>query len=152
MKTDSSHLLEQLSVDNMQQELCSIVNAVKVNRPNISPRLAERVSSWYQLKTRVAVLQKIVQYIINKRRLHSMVITIDDQNKAERLIVYKLQNRVFIDELQTCRYSSGVKKTSRLYRLNPVLDFFGILRVGGRINKATLNDDRKHPLILSSSE
>ena len=40
-----------------------------------------------------------------------------------------------------------VKKTSHLYKLDPLLDG-GLLKVGGRIGRATVSDDVKHPIIV----
>ncbi|XP_057694376.1 uncharacterized protein LOC130917223 [Corythoichthys intestinalis] len=38
-----------------------------------------------------------------------------------------------------------------LMKLNPVLDKDGLLRIGGRLSSAELNEDEKHPLIIPSS-
>jgi len=44
--------------------------------------------------------------------------------------------------------SKPISKKSRLLRLNPFLDSAELLRVGGRISKAQIPDDRKCPFIL----
>ena len=41
-----------------------------------------------------------------------------------------------------------LKKTSVLYKLDPYMDDYGLLRVGGRIDKCNLPHDVKHPVIL----
>jgi len=42
----------------------------------------------------------------------------------------------------------SLKKTSCMYRLDPFLDADGILRVGGRLRRANMPEDVKHPAIL----
>ena len=41
-----------------------------------------------------------------------------------------------------------LKKTSTLRTLDPFLDSDGVIRVGGRIRKATLSESLKNPVIL----
>ena len=42
-----------------------------------------------------------------------------------------------------------IKKSSRLYQLDPVLEQNGLLRVGGRLGKSRMFPDGfKHPVIL----
>ncbi len=51
---------------------------------------------------------------------------------------------------QLKRGSNGIKKDSSLYRLDPVLDG-ELLRVGGRLRKASMPIEFKHPIILSKN-
>ena len=44
--------------------------------------------------------------------------------------------------------NKGLKKSSSLYRLDPFLDKDGILRVGGRLRKASIPQGIRHPIIL----
>lgn len=41
-----------------------------------------------------------------------------------------------------------MKRTSHLYRLDPILEE-GVLRVGGRLSRAAMPDEARHPAILS---
>ena len=43
---------------------------------------------------------------------------------------------------------SVVEKQSSIYWLDPFLDSGGILRVGGRMNRAQLDMNVKHPIVL----
>jgi hypothetical protein len=43
-----------------------------------------------------------------------------------------------------------VPTASQLATLTPVLDTFGIIRVGGRLQHSSLPEDVKHPIVLSS--
>ena len=46
------------------------------------------------------------------------------------------------------REAKVIKKTSRLYKLDPYIDDNGLIRVGGRIRQADLHLDTLHPVIL----
>lgn len=41
-----------------------------------------------------------------------------------------------------------MKRTSHLYRLDPILEE-GVLRVGGRLSRAAMPDEARHPVILA---
>ncbi|KAK0154146.1 hypothetical protein N1851_003770 [Merluccius polli] len=72
-----------------------------------------------------------------------------DVTRAELSIIQYVQHQQFKDEIASLQ--SGVKtisKDSPLYRLDPVMDG-EILRVGGRLSKASLPVESKRPAILS---
>lgn len=41
-----------------------------------------------------------------------------------------------------------LKKGSQLYKLDPFIDDNKIMRVGGRLRRANIDEDMKHPVIL----
>ena len=57
-------------------------------------------------------------------------------SKSKILRIYSLQK------------GENVKGNSHIYKLNPVLDD-GVLRVGGRLSKAAMPGESKHPVILA---
>lgn len=91
-------------------------------------------------------------------------ITIEEMNKAEREILTHVQKENFKEEIATPRVASvivervgaakqrkpQVKKSSRIFKLDPQLTD-GLLCVGGRLEKAPVNRDTKHPIILPAS-
>lgn len=90
-------------------------------------------------------------------------ITLQELNEAEMAIIKCVQLQTFGKEIraintvtslerndrrnQEKRKKSEIKKTSSIYELNPFLSE-GILRVGGRLAKANLPEETKHPFIL----
>ncbi|KAK3738623.1 hypothetical protein QZH41_009490, partial [Actinostola sp. cb2023] len=54
----------------------------------------------------------------------------------------------FLDRQATKLRNANLKKCSSLYRLDPYLDDDGLLRVGGRLRRANLEEELKHPVIL----
>jgi len=60
-----------------------------------------------------------------------------------------VQQSAFQDDI--ARLQDGKPVTSRLKRLSPFLDKSGLLRVGGRLQNATLQYEAKHPILLPKS-
>jgi len=90
--------------------------------------------------------------------------TVDEMCQAEIVILRLLQSEAFEKEMRILRScaidgsamdrdlakqrNSSMKTTSSLYQLDPFLDSHGILRLGGRIKRADVPYDLKHPVIL----
>ena len=91
-------------------------------------------------------------------------ITVDEVHQAEIVILRLLQSEAFEKEMKILRSfvmdesatdrglakqrNSSMKTTSSLYQLDPFLDSYSILRLGGRIKRADVPYDLKHPVIL----
>ena len=77
--------------------------------------------------------------------------------EAENEIMKYVQKQTFSDELASLSGSgkniqgianrNNLKKKCSIYKLDPVLDN-GLLRVGGRLEHASIENDAKHPIIL----
>ena len=124
-----------------------------------------RFSSWIRLKRTIAWilryktnLRKSIQnHKSNNERLQSTSeidpISTDEMIKAEHEIVKYIQMKSFKEEFDSLRLSKqqpskkGTTRSNSLKKLDPVLDD-GLLRVGGRLQRAQLDYDAKHPVIL----
>ena len=83
-----------------------------------------------------------------KTTLGGQTLTLDDLEKAENAIICYTQKQYFPEEINILQMAtSGVKKTSNLYRLDPVFKD-GVLRVGGRLSRAAMPEESKFPVIL----
>ncbi len=79
---------------------------------------------------------------------------------AERVLLKHVEKTNFSDELARCgedvrgtnnlTRGTRVKKTSPIFKLDPVL-IDGLLRVGGRLQRATIPEDAKHQMIIPKS-
>ncbi|KAL2099386.1 hypothetical protein ACEWY4_005866 [Coilia grayii] len=67
--------------------------------------------------------------------------------QAETDIIKFSQNQRFQEEISMLMKGNSVKKTSHLWKLDPVL-CDGVLRVGGRLSAAAMPEHTKHPVIL----
>ena len=76
-------------------------------------------------------------------------LSVTDLARAESAIICLSQQETFGEEIDSLRSgASGVKKSSNICRLDPVLKD-GLLRVGGRLSRVALPEESKHPVILS---
>lgn len=120
--------------------------------------LLNRYSSWYKLKRSVAWLLRLKARLrskcehlkpqLDQSQFGSKFITVTELREAERAVVQHVQRKAFVKEIEKLRNSKFVAKTSALYKLCPILDAYGMLRVHGRLARASVNDDVRHPIIL----
>ena len=141
---------------------------VTQERSDMLSRL-ERFSDWHRLKVAVArcmMYKSKLRARVNQSNVTQDVsMTVCDLENAENQIIKMIQSDVFDEEISTIREfancgryedrssekkkKSVLKKTSSIYKLDPFLDSYGILRVGGRIRRACIEEDElKHPVIL----
>ena len=134
--------------------------------------ITEKFSSWSHLKKVVAWILRYKTNLYNlvknerreeppksKSRSKSSTISpisVTELKNAESAILQYIQNKSFkqeydqlkrSDQQSSTRNHSDLSKSSSIYKLDPVL-VQGLLRVGGRLNRAPLNADVKHPIIL----
>ncbi|XP_059048841.1 uncharacterized protein LOC131844082 [Achroia grisella] len=62
---------------------------------------------------------------------------------------YDTLTELLKDEIESLRNKNMVRKSSSLKSLNPYLDELQVLRVGGRLRYANINEESKYPIILS---
>jgi len=91
--------------------------------------------------------------------------TVEEMRLAEEVILKSVQFWYFGKEIEVLQNLSDkdpmfqnrqnahtrnekLKQTSSLFRLDPFLDEKAILRVGGRLQKAALTFEVKHPIVL----
>ncbi|XP_039550287.1 uncharacterized protein LOC120495005 [Pimephales promelas] len=76
----------------------------------------------------------------------------EDLDTAESAIIQYCQLDKFNDEIAVLKGgTSGVKKSSHIYKLDPMFEN-GLLRVGGRLSKAAMPEGMKHPVILAKDQ
>ena len=68
---------------------------------------------------------------------------------AESLRIKSSQSKYFSNELKILGEKAILNKKSSIYKLDPFLDRCGLLRVGGRIQKSTVSEEMKHPVLLA---
>ncbi len=147
-------------------------NAVIVATPNATHQLISYFSDWKRLKRSVAWILKLRKTLLEmsqrrnqlshenadkveqeiqciKAALGNQSLTPDDLWRAENAIIRFTQRQRFPDELAVLSSGKGeVKKNSPIYKLDPILED-GLLRVGGRLSRAAMSEESKHPVILA---
>ena len=136
--------------------------------------LAKRVeyfSDWHRAKRAVALCQRYIRFlkdrVLKKQYSHEEVQRLDvsDLKGAECAIIRDAQIEAFKEEIVVLQKmkqknadpnsrvfaqqrKANMKTSSSLYKLDPFSDVDGILRVDGRLKRASLADDIKFPIIL----
>lgn len=72
----------------------------------------------------------------------------DAQSQAKVVVIRCVQREAFKEDISRLEKGQKVSKGSQIYKLKPMLDQEGLLRVGGRLSSADLPNDEKHPYIL----
>ncbi|XP_077991041.1 uncharacterized protein LOC144445377 [Glandiceps talaboti] len=102
-------------------------------------------SDWTRAVTAITALQ---QYISRKRN-QTTITPGEARQKATLTIVKWAQQEVFAEEIDSLKHpTKSVQMKSSLSPLNPYLDDQQVLRVGGRLDRSTMTEQVKHPMIL----
>lgn len=112
-------------------------------------------SSFYKLRKAVAILHKFLHFLIAKRKSESyiiMPIQTSDLQIAHNSIIRYIQKKHFGESLRLIKNSHPLRKSDPLINFSPFLDDEGIMRVGGRLENASLSYSKKHPIILPRNE
>ncbi|XP_056588276.1 uncharacterized protein LOC130408847 [Triplophysa dalaica] len=79
------------------------------------------------------------------------VLSVEDMVVAESDIIRFCQKIRFPEELANLKKGECVRKTSHLYKLNPILDG-DLIRIGGRLSRAAMPVEAIHPVILAKDQ
>lgn len=129
-----------------------------------------RFSDWFRAKRAIAVCLRLKRCLKESKKTEKVItaryqpVNVEEVGQAEKEIIRCLQHEHFQEEIQVLSslQTSGefcdrkkakqrnlnLKKCSSLYRLDPYLDADGLLRVGGRLRRASISEGAKHPVIL----
>ncbi len=126
-------------------------NAVLCNNGDgVLTILENRISSWFRMKVVGARVMMFVDLLRKNRESDS--ISANDVESAEKWILRMLQGRHYSVERRCLKEKKRLPASSKIRSLDPFLDSDEILRVGGRLRKAKLHHDVKHPIILPKKE
>ena len=78
--------------------------------------------------------------------------TMEANRKAETHIPKTVQNEVFEEEIRCPKKGEPLTKSSPLIKLSPFLDENAVLRVGGRLNRADITNEERHPVMTPASQ
>lgn len=118
-------------------------------------RLLNYHSSWYKLKKSVAWILKVKKKLFlrtqRKTQLENQAaetcLSAEDLQEAEVAILKFIQRKSFASEIEELKKGHPVKLSSNVRKLDPILDD-GLIRVGGRLHRASMPLETKHPIIL----
>ena len=113
-------------------------------------------SSWTRLRRVMATVRRAAIHWLSKVKSDPKSklvdtyepLTPEELEQAEKLLVKSAQEERFPEDLKELKAGRAVQRQSSLKALNPFLDDDGLLRVGGRLERANLPFEAKHPAIL----
>ena len=127
------------------------VATAAVVKENPTETLIKCFSSWHRLKRAVAWIRRVTRTLrartTGEEASSGGRITVEELDEAERAIIRVVQSSAFPEELSSLKKGSQVKRSSPLYRLNPQIQD-GIMRVGGRLDSAPVEQLARHPYLL----
>ncbi|XP_071041466.1 uncharacterized protein [Parasteatoda tepidariorum] len=85
----------------------------------------------------------------SKQRI-SIDLTCNELNTAKNYWILTVQKQCFSAELHALQNNSPLPKSSKISRFNPFLQK-NLIRLGGRLQFASLKNEQKHPLLLDGS-
>ena len=132
---------------------------------DVHENVEKRDSNWCKLKRIIPLvtiyLRRLLLKVHRKKSMVEMTASYDivpgtqsfpDLNSvqmAESLRIKSSQSKYFSNELKILGEKAILNKKSSIYKLDPFLDRCGLLRVGGRIQKSTVSEEMKHPVLLA---
>ncbi|XP_038072937.1 uncharacterized protein LOC119741257 [Patiria miniata] len=134
------------------KEVVTVCAVNKMEQVDVVDRLLKRHSSWHRLRKNYLRAKAKKQPTVDMQ----MLLTVDEMTRAEDAIILYIQGQSFCDELKflqkdrvgSRRSQDYIKKTSPLYKLDPVLSADGIIRIGGRLKNAPVDEGVKRPAVL----
>ncbi|XP_054259469.1 uncharacterized protein LOC128984197 [Macrosteles quadrilineatus] len=104
-----------------------------------------KYSSWERLLRIFAYVLRFIHNCKGSEKRQGFIST--QELKDTKYHIFKLvQKEVFTEEINCLKRKSFC--STRLQRLSPFIDSFGLLRVGGRLSQTSLPEDARHPIIL----
>ena len=111
----------------------------------------KKFSSWTTAVRALTRLRRYVRYRTGKATDLQSPLSEDEKQDMQEEIFRRLQQEAFSEDMMTLRKSDAAHKVGsrgQLRKLDPFLDSKGLLRVGGRLHRSSLQFEVKHPVIL----
>jgi len=108
----------------------------------------ERFSSWKKLKRIIGFCLRFIWNSKEKGNRVNGCLSVDELRKATNAIIAMTQLQEYPKELKTLKSNQSLSSKSSIRGLHPFLDSGGVMRVGGRLEKANLEFNQKHPVLL----
>jgi len=128
--------------------------ATEITQSSLGTECFERFSKWTSVLRALAVLIHMTQCFRQTdkdntcRGWHTCkkAITAENLEKAKKLLIKNMQQERYPIECRNIQSKVDIPKQSSIAKLCPVVDSFGLLRVGGRITQSVLEINRTNPL------
>lgn len=123
-----------------------------VRTNNIVPSFPiTRFSNYYRAIRAMAFCLRFVNNLRSKNKARG-ALQPEEVSAGERHLIRTTQIEAFSDEIASLRRHTPIDKSSHIFKLMPHLDEYDVLRVRGRIDRATyISNDTRNPIILPNN-
>ncbi|XP_064486113.1 uncharacterized protein LOC135398658 [Ornithodoros turicata] len=125
---------------------------------DIGTQRFQRFSRWIALVRAIANLKHIARSFRTQHDLQPETCrhwhicsgprTVASVNDARNVILLSVQREAYTEEMKCLQKKQNVRQGSPLYKLDPFLDEYRLVRVGGRLRNADLDRNEVHPVVL----
>ncbi|XP_077997424.1 uncharacterized protein LOC144450652 [Glandiceps talaboti] len=122
--------------------------AAVVKGENPVDRLLHFYSDWFRLRKAVAWYRRFGEWLKCGKPKLGTFLTVKELQTAERAIIRYSQEMHYASEIQSLKTGKIVSKKSCIFGLEPFYDCDGLLKIGGRLDKAPIAEAAKHPIIV----
>lgn len=126
----------------------SNVSIRQVAEEDVVHKLISSYSNYRKLQRVTAYVMRFINAIAKKPIPKDVALTVQEIQSAEMVLIKYVQACAYEEELLLIPTKANLPTNSKLCGLNPFIDSEGIVRVGGRLNKAHVPFSQKHPSIL----
>ncbi|KAJ0169346.1 hypothetical protein K1T71_015230 [Dendrolimus kikuchii] len=103
-----------------------------------------------ELLIAITYCKRFLQNKGEKRKDLDYEVNAEELEHSLKTCIKIVQRENFAEEMEDLKIKGEVKRKSNLKSLNPYLDSSNIIRVGGRLRHANLEENKKHPIILNT--
>lgn len=128
---------------------------VKVQIYNIiEAKSCELIAKYSSYRKMIRITALIYRFYSNmKKKIDGLEVvrgrlTISELNAANIRLICVVQAEVYSKEVQDLKNKRELNRKSSLLTLSPFMDKSGLIRVGGRLSRAPISFNQKHPIIL----
>ncbi|XP_006811478.1 uncharacterized protein LOC102806687 [Saccoglossus kowalevskii] len=144
-----------MRIEENDPEVKTSCATIEFEDTSIIDSLLTRISGWWKLKRVmgwvIIAKNKFLKFIGKLECQFEEVVqclTPKMLYESEVAVVKYVQRKAYIEEIEVLSKGKTVTKRSPLFKYDPVLTDDGIIRVGGRLKKADLLYEIKHPIVL----
>ena len=143
---DLRNLNQQILEDEPKVKKAKVYHTETIDRSSGINQMFEQRSSWHSLKKDIAWLIRFKNWIMKNAKTGPL--SVEETENAEIAMVRYIQKQHFGNEMATLDSSSKLKRSSKLFRLGPVMSSQGVLVTGRRLKNAPIPEHSVHQLIL----
>ena len=162
LQKDEEHwmrrVIDPLNSEDPEIKKKSVLVALGLVKRNTHSIDVSRYSNWTKLKRIAGWFLRIVSNLKNKEFLQMLDnwknrnkspgdLSCDEIREGELFLIRDVQRIMFEKEIRTMKAGKDLHTRSHLASLTPFIEN-DIIRVGGRLRRAEISHDSKHPIIL----